>query len=212
LNAVGTKSGTAGALSQEARSFRWLLRDLVEEVPGIHSVAVVSSDGLLLVGSEPDSRYADEGGQEPPAHPGLAHGSRMDLAAVVSGLASLTVGAAQLMDGGRVRQTTVAMAQGVLVVMSISDGSLLGVHASADCDLSVVAYQMALFVGRAGHALTPALRSELRQTGGADPGPLEAVPVRKPAPAPAPDPDPASAPAEPTEPTGDGGDAAGGAA
>jgi predicted regulator of Ras-like GTPase activity (Roadblock/LC7/MglB family) len=205
LNAVGTKSGTAGAPSQEARTFRWLLRDLVEEVPGIHSVAVVSSDGLLLVGSEPDSRYADDGGQEPPAHPGLAHGSRMDLAAVVSGLASLTVGAAQLMDGGRVRQTTVAMAQGVLVVMSISDGSLLGVHAAADCDLSVVAYQMALFVGRAGHALTPALRSELRQTGGADPGPLEAVPVRKPAPAP----DQASAAAEPT---GDGGDAAGGAA
>jgi predicted regulator of Ras-like GTPase activity (Roadblock/LC7/MglB family) len=93
----------------------------------------------------------------------------MDLAAVVSGLASLTVGAARLMDGGRVRQTTVAMTDGVLVVMSISDGSLLGVHAAADCDMSVIAYHMALFVGRAGHVLTPALRSELRQaTGSAD--------------------------------------------
>jgi hypothetical protein len=47
--------------------------------------------------------------------------------------------------------------------MSISDGSLLGVHAAADCDMSVVAYHMALFVGRAGHVLTPELRDELRQ-------------------------------------------------
>ncbi len=85
------------------------------------------------------------------------------MAAVVSGLASLTVGAAKLMDGGRVRQTTVAMEDGMLFVMSISDGSLLGVHATADCDMSVIAYHMALFVGRAGHVLTPSLRSELRQ-------------------------------------------------
>lgn len=164
MTAVDTHTRTgAEALSHEARSFRWLLQNLVEEVHGIRSVAVVSSDGLLLLGSEPDSRYAHPADEPPPAHPGLA-GSRMDLAAVVSGLASLTVGAARLMDGGRVRQTTVAMADGVLVVMSISDGSLLGVHASADCDMSVVAYQMALFVGRAGHVLTPALRSELRQS------------------------------------------------
>ncbi|NUS16657.1 MAG: roadblock/LC7 domain-containing protein [Streptomyces sp.] len=154
-----------GAVSHEARSFRWLLQQLVEEVRGIRSVAVVSSDGLLLCGTEPES-MEEAAEAAPPAHPGLAGGSRMDLAAVVSGLASLTVGAAQLMDGGRVRQTTVAMTEGVLVVMSISDGSLLGVHASAECDLSVVAYQMALFVGRAGHVLTPSLRSELRQSGG----------------------------------------------
>jgi predicted regulator of Ras-like GTPase activity (Roadblock/LC7/MglB family) len=162
LSVVGTMTG---ALSHEARNFRWLLRNLVQEVHGIRSVAVVSSDGLLLCGSEPDG---DGPGPDdsPPAHPGLAGSGRMDLAAVVSGLASLTVGAAQLMDGGRVRQTTVAMSGGVLIVMSISDGSLLGAHATADCDLSVVAYEMAMFVGRAGHVLTPALRSELRQSGG----------------------------------------------
>lgn len=166
MNAVGTKTG---ALSHEARSFQWLLHKFIEEVPGVRSVAVVSSDGLLLLGSEPDDAPSANAGQntlEAPAHPGLAGQGRMDLAAVVSGLASLTVGAARLMDGGRVRQTTVAMTDGVLVVMSISDGSLLGVHASADCDMSVVAYHMAMFVGRAGHVLTPALRSELRQATG----------------------------------------------
>uniref|UniRef100_UPI00396A5FA8 roadblock/LC7 domain-containing protein n=1 Tax=Actinacidiphila rubida TaxID=310780 RepID=UPI00396A5FA8 len=65
--------------------------------------------------------------------------------------------------GGRVRQTTVAMDDGMLVVMAISDGSLLGLHATAESDMSVVAYHMALFVGRAGHVLTPALRGELSQ-------------------------------------------------
>lgn len=163
MNAVGTKTR---ALSREARGFQWLLQNFVGEVQGIHSVAVVSSDGLLLLGSEADERQAGQGETEAPAHPGLAGQSRMDLAAVVSGLASLTVGAARLMDGGRVRQTTVAMADGVLVVMSISDGSMLGVHAAADCDMSIIAYHMALFVGRAGHVLTPALRSELRQATG----------------------------------------------
>ncbi|MGO4429462.1 roadblock/LC7 domain-containing protein, partial [Streptomyces sp. MCAF7] len=47
---------------------------------------------------------------------------------------------------------------------SISDGSLLGVHATPDCDMTVVAYHMALFVGRAGHVLTPELRTELRRS------------------------------------------------
>jgi predicted regulator of Ras-like GTPase activity (Roadblock/LC7/MglB family) len=138
---------------------QWLLRNFVEEVPGVRSVVVVSSDGLPLLSSRPGDE--EEPVLPPPApHPGEA---RMDLAAVVSGLASLTVGAARLMDGGRVRQTTVAMAGGTLFVMSISDGSLLGVHAVAECDMSVIAYHMALFVGRAGHVLSPALRSELRQ-------------------------------------------------
>ncbi|WP_335977572.1 MULTISPECIES: roadblock/LC7 domain-containing protein [Streptomycetaceae] len=136
----------------------WLLANFVDEVPGVRSVAVVSSDGLLLLSSEPDPVAP-----RPAAGPARVSDVRMDLAAVVSGLASLTIGAARLMDGGRVRQTTVAMQDGMLFVMSISDGSLLGVHASADCDLSVIAYHMALFVGRAGHVLTPALRGELRQ-------------------------------------------------
>lgn len=68
------------------------------------------------------------------------------------------------MDFGTVKHTMVAMDEGSLFVMSISDGSLLGVHGSAECDMSVVAYHMALFVGRAGHVLTPELRTELRKS------------------------------------------------
>ncbi|MFE1350209.1 roadblock/LC7 domain-containing protein, partial [Streptomyces sp. NPDC058757] len=135
---------------------------LVEEVPGVRSVAVVSSDGLLLLSSDPEERpdQAPDG----PARPRGPRGSSADLATIVSGIGSLTIGAARLMDGGGVKQTMVAMDEGSVFVMSISDGSLLGVHATPDCDMSVIAYHMALFVGRAGHVLTPEVRSELRKS------------------------------------------------
>ncbi|MFE1766372.1 roadblock/LC7 domain-containing protein [Streptomyces angustmyceticus] len=147
-------------LSSQARNLHWLLTNLVDEVPGIHSVAVVSSDGLLLLSSDP-------GRAEAAAGPGAGDGPRgssADLATIVSGLGSLTQGAAKLMDAGAVKQTMVTMDEGSLFVMSISDGSLLGVHTTPDCDMSVIAYHMALFVGRAGHVLTPELRTELRKS------------------------------------------------
>ncbi|MGW0118391.1 roadblock/LC7 domain-containing protein [Streptomyces sp. NPDC003327] len=156
-----TATGTFG-LSTEARNLQWLLGNLVEEVPGVRSVAVVSSDGLLLLSSDPavqQETAADDAGRA--AGP---RGSSADLATIVSGIGSLTVGAARLMDGGGVKQTMVAMEDSSVLVMSISDGSLLGVHATPDCDMSVVAYHMALFVGRAGHVLTPEVRSELRKS------------------------------------------------
>ncbi|MFI6107807.1 roadblock/LC7 domain-containing protein [Streptomyces sp. NPDC093595] len=157
-------TGTPG-LSSEARNLHWLLGNLVEEVPGVRSVAVVSSDGLLLLSSDPaQNTPAPAAAPASRRRPDGPRGSSADLATIVSGLGSLTVGAARLMDGGAVKQTMVAMEEGSVFVMSISDGSLLGVHADPDCDMSVIAYHMALFVGRAGHVLTPELRSELRQS------------------------------------------------
>ncbi|MFF8838698.1 roadblock/LC7 domain-containing protein [Streptomyces sp. NPDC015130] len=156
-----TATGTFG-LSTEARNLQWLLGNLVEEVPGVRSVAVVSSDGLMLLSSDPAAQQAEATADA--ARPGGPRGSSADLATIVSGIGSLTIGAARLMDGGGVKQTMVAMEDGSVFVMSISDGSLLGVHAEPDCDMSVVAYHMALFVGRAGHVLTPEVRSELRKS------------------------------------------------
>ncbi|MCX4781032.1 roadblock/LC7 domain-containing protein [Streptomyces sp. NBC_01264] len=155
-------SSTYG-LSTQARNLQWLLTDLVEEVPGVNSVAVVSSDGLLLLSSDPVAPDTPAPSSAP-ARPAGPRGASADLATIVSGLGSLTTGAAALMDGGSVKQTMVAMEHGSVFVMAISDGSLLGVHATPDCDMSVVAYHMALFVGRAGHVLTPEVRSELRQS------------------------------------------------
>jgi predicted regulator of Ras-like GTPase activity (Roadblock/LC7/MglB family) len=168
---VSTASTDPEGLSAGARNLRWLLANLVAEVPGVRSVAVVSSDGLLLASSEEETGKAPHEARpgerperpRPPAPARPAEGTA-ELSTVVSGLASLTDGAARLMDGGPVKQTVVTMDDGHLFVMAISDGSLLGVHAAAECDLSVVAYHMALFVGRAGHVLTPELRVELRRS------------------------------------------------
>jgi predicted regulator of Ras-like GTPase activity (Roadblock/LC7/MglB family) len=176
-------------LSRAARNLHWLLANLIEEVPGLLSVAVVSSDGLLLLSSDPasntpslaqtqdggaqadsstqaaaDPSRASGPGRQPRGSQAAFAGSAADLATIVSGLGSLTLAAAKVMDVGRVKQTVVTMQDGNLCVMAISDGSLLGVHATPECDMSIVAYQMAFFVSRAGHVLTPELRSELRQS------------------------------------------------
>jgi predicted regulator of Ras-like GTPase activity (Roadblock/LC7/MglB family) len=57
-----------------------------------------------------------------------------------------------------VTQTVVEMERGLLLVMAVSDGSSLAVLASADCDMGLVAYEMALLVERVGRSLTPDMR------------------------------------------------------
>jgi predicted regulator of Ras-like GTPase activity (Roadblock/LC7/MglB family) len=141
---VSQAAVSQAAVSQAAMNVRWLLADLLGAVPGVSEAVVVSSDGLLLADSA-QGRKADQ------------------LAAIISALTSLTSGLAQLVEFGGARQTMITMDQGHLVVMAISDGSCLGVYASLDCDLGVLAYQMALLVERAGHALTPQVRSELHR-------------------------------------------------
>jgi predicted regulator of Ras-like GTPase activity (Roadblock/LC7/MglB family) len=132
-------------LSQAAQNLNWLITNFVERVPGIAHTIVVSSDGLLLAVSE-----------------GFPRDRADQLAAVASGLSSLTQGASRVFEGGTVTQTVVEMERGFLFIMSISDGSCLAVLASTACDIGLVGYEMALLVERAGEVLTPALRSELQ--------------------------------------------------
>lgn len=129
--------------------FGWLVSNFAERVPGVAHAVVVSSDGLLLTSSQALPRdRADQ------------------LAAVTSGLISLTQGASSCFDGGEVIQTAVELERGSMLLMSISDGSCLAVLASPDCDLGLVGYEMALLVDRAGELLTPALRQQLRAIAG----------------------------------------------
>ncbi|MDA0635393.1 roadblock/LC7 domain-containing protein [Nonomuraea sp. CA-218870] len=132
-------------LSQAARGVDWLITDFVNSVPGVAHAVVVSSDGLPLATSA--GFPADRADQ---------------LAAIASGLVSLTQGSARVFEGGAVNQTIVEMQRGLMLIMSISDGSCLGVLAAPDCDMGLVAYQMTLMVDRAGKVLTPAVRAELR--------------------------------------------------
>jgi len=123
----------------------WAITKFTRDAPGVAHAIVVSSDGLLLTSSErlPRDR-ADQ------------------LAAVASGLVSLTHGAARCFEAGTVRETMVVMDGGTVLLMSISDGSSLAVLASRDCDLGLVGFEMVNLVGRLGTMLTPELRSELQ--------------------------------------------------
>ena len=134
-------------LSQAARGINWLITDFVRSVPGVAHTVVVSSDGLPLAYSE-----------------GFPKDRADQLAAVAAGLISLTQGASRVFEGGPVTQTVVEMQRGLLLIMSISDGSCLAVLASPDCDMGLVAYQMTVMVERAGQVLTPAVRAELQAT------------------------------------------------
>ena len=125
-------------LSSPVLDLDWIITDFAERVPSVAHAIVVSADGLPLAFSE-----------------GFPKDRADQLAAVTSGLSSLTQGAARVFEGGPVTQTIVEMRRGVLLVMAISDGSSLALLASADCDLGLVAYEMALLVDRVGRALTP---------------------------------------------------------
>jgi uncharacterized protein len=135
----------ANQLSTEARNLNWLVANFAKATPGVAHAMVVSADGLPVAVSERlDRPRADQ------------------LGAIASGLASLTLGASRLFEGGQVTQTVVEMDRGFLFVMSISDGSLLAVLASSNCNVGVVAYEMTVLVARAGDVLTPSLRAELQ--------------------------------------------------
>ena len=132
-------------LSREASDFSWLVSNFANRTPGVAHAMVVSADGLPVAVSERlDRPRADQ------------------LAAISSGLASLTLGASRCFEGGLVTQTVVEMDRGFLFVMSISDGSCLTVLASSACNVGVVAYEMTVLVARAGDVLTPSLRAELQ--------------------------------------------------
>jgi uncharacterized protein len=132
-------------LSAEARDLTWLIGNFAKTTPRVASAMVVSADGLpVAVSDRLDRPMADQ------------------LAAIASGLASLTQGVARLLDRGHVKQTMVKMDPGLLIVMAIGDGSCLAVRAVSPCDVGVVAYQMAVLVTRVGEVLTPTLRAELQ--------------------------------------------------
>jgi predicted regulator of Ras-like GTPase activity (Roadblock/LC7/MglB family) len=83
------------------------------------------------------------------------------LAAVASGVVSLAHGAARCFDAGQVVQTVVELERGIMLLMSISDGSGLAVLAAPNCDIGLVGYEMTLLVDRVGQQLAPQPRAGL---------------------------------------------------
>jgi uncharacterized protein len=119
----------------------WLLTSFTRRVPTIVWALAVSVDGLAIAASDTVSRdHADS------------------LAAITSGLASLTFGAAKLLSTGRIRQTVVDMDGGVLLVMSAADRAFIAVLAQPGADLGQVGYETAVLTQRVATALEPAPR------------------------------------------------------
>jgi predicted regulator of Ras-like GTPase activity (Roadblock/LC7/MglB family) len=119
--------------STQRDSLDWLVSKFAREVSGVSHAALVSADGLLMAASEhmPIER-ADQ------------------LAAVASGLASLSTGASQLFDGGYVLQSVVEMENGYLLLMRVGNGSNLATLATRNCDIGQIGYEMAILVERVG--------------------------------------------------------------
>ena len=120
----------------DSRRLDWLVSSFAEQVSGVSHAVLVSADGLLMAAS---------------AHLPLDRAEQ--LAAVTSGLASLSVGVANLFDGGAVLQSVVEMDRGYLLLMSVGDGSYLAVLTNTSCDIGQVGYEMALLADRVGTAV-----------------------------------------------------------
>ncbi len=133
------------SMSQSAQNLNFLLANFVQKVPGVVDAVVVSADGLLMAMSE-----------------GLGRAGADQLAAVSSGLTSLTDGAARCFGGGNVNQIVVELDGGFMLFMAISDGSSLAVLADESCDIGVTGYEMTMLAKRAGSSLTPTLVMELQ--------------------------------------------------
>ena len=124
------------------RTLDWLVSNFVADVPRVTHAVLVSADGLLMAAS---------------THLPLDRADQ--LAAVTSGLASLSAGASRLFDGGAVLQSVVEMEHGYLLLMGVGSGAYLAALAVAGCDIGQIGYEMATLVDRVGPTMDIAARS-----------------------------------------------------
>ena len=137
-------------MSVDARTdrhqFGWLLGNFVRGTDGVREAVAVSSDGLLIAGSD-----------------GLSRVEADHLAAIVSSMASLGRSAARRYEFEGLKLIMIEMKRGFLLVSVIAGGSCLGVVAEGGCDLGLIGYEIASLAERFGPLLTPELISESRQ-------------------------------------------------
>lgn len=124
------------------RTLDWLVSNFVTDVPRVIHAVLVSADGLLMAAS---TRIPLDQAEQ--------------LAAVTSGLASLSIGVSTLFEGGGVLQSVVEMHHGYLLLMRVGDGSQLAALTTAECDIGQVGYEMALLVERVGTEIAATPRS-----------------------------------------------------
>lgn len=124
------------ALTDTTGQLSWLLDNLVNKVEHIEQALILSRDGLVVAASA-----------------GLTREDGEHLSALAAGVQSLARGAGQHFHGGEVRQTIVEMEFAFLFVSAAGKGTCLAVLTSAEPNVGVVAYEMAMLVRRMGKYL-----------------------------------------------------------
>ncbi len=134
-------------LTSQVKNVNWLMSRFVSDTVGVEQAIAVSSDGLLMaISSNLDRASADK------------------MAAIVTGMRSLSDGAARVLGKGGMSQVLVEMHDAYLFIATISGGSSLGVVTSKNADLGLVGYEITLLVQRVGTQLSPELVSELKHS------------------------------------------------
>ena len=123
--------------NSEGEQLGWLLDNLVSQVANVREALILSRDGLVVAKSSNMSRE---------------QGDR--LSALAAGVQSLARGAGQQVGGGEVRQIVIEMDSAFMFVMAAGQGTCLAVLASAEANVGVMAYEMAMLVRRMGMHLT----------------------------------------------------------
>ena len=128
------QTDTTGQLS-------WLLDNLVRQVEHIRQAVVLSTDGLVVAASQ-----------------GLSREDGEHLSALAAGVQSMAKGAGRHFGGGDVRQTIIEMDSAFLFVSAAGRGTCLAVLGSAESNVGLIAYEMAMLVRRMGRYLATELR------------------------------------------------------
>jgi predicted regulator of Ras-like GTPase activity (Roadblock/LC7/MglB family) len=114
----------------------WLLDNLVNQVEHVQQALVLSRDGLVVAASQSLTREDGE-----------------HLSALAAGVQSLARGTGLHFKGGEVRQTIIEMEYAFLFVIAAGKGTCLAVLTSAEPNVGVIAYEMAMLVRRMGKYL-----------------------------------------------------------
>ncbi|MCB5908661.1 roadblock/LC7 domain-containing protein [Streptomyces sp. NPDC050161] len=129
------------------RSLDWMLENLLQKTPGARHALVLSRDGLKLCHS-----------------PGLTVDQADQLAAIASGIQSLSHGASvEFGDGtGGVRQAMTEFHGGILFIVEAGHGAHLALLAVEDADVGLIGFNMNELVEQIGDYLQAAPRDEGR--------------------------------------------------
>ena len=123
------QTDTTGQLS-------WLLDNLVDQVEHVQQALILSRDGLVVAASR-----------------GLTSADSEHLSALAAGLQSLARGTGRHFRAGEVRQTIIEMEFAFLFVIAAGKGTCLAVLTSADPNVGLIAYEMAMLIRRMGKYL-----------------------------------------------------------